>query len=140
MKTRYCAVAIIHNAQDDIFICKKPENRGIYPGQWALPGGGIDEGEKIADALRREVKEETGLDIDNIAPFEFADDTQPKHHRDGRIEDVYMVYLVFDCMATSQDVTLDDEHEEYAWVPSDKLKDYDLNAATVRTFQKKGWL
>ncbi|MDI5349372.1 NUDIX domain-containing protein, partial [Salmonella enterica subsp. enterica serovar Kentucky] len=39
-------------------LCKMADNRGVFPGQWALSGGGVEPGERIEEALRREVREE----------------------------------------------------------------------------------
>ena len=53
MKARVIVVSVIRNKKGEILLCKMPENRGVYPGQWALPGGGIEEGEKMEEALHR---------------------------------------------------------------------------------------
>lgn len=52
---------------------------GPYAGAWLLPGGGVDEGETTEDALRREMREETGCEIDaveHIASYEVDERTQ----------------------------------------------------------------
>jgi 8-oxo-dGTP diphosphatase len=52
---------------------------GPYAGAWLLPGGGVDEGESIEEGLRREMREETGLELDDItrvAIYEVDERTQ----------------------------------------------------------------
>ena len=52
---------------------------GPYAGAWLLPGGGVDEGESIEDGLRREMREETGCELDDIrsvATYEVDERTQ----------------------------------------------------------------
>jgi hypothetical protein len=51
-------------------------------------------------------------------------------------KDIYMIFLHFSCRASSEDVTLGDEFEKYAWVKRDALHDYDLNEQTRDTFKQ----
>lgn len=60
-KHRVTAGAVILNDENQILLIRNPV-RG-----WELPGGHIEENEAIKDALLREVKEETGLDIEITA-------------------------------------------------------------------------
>lgn len=56
--------ALIFNPAGKIFLMKSYKWKDKY----VIPGGHVELGEKIADALKREIKEETGLDILNFIP------------------------------------------------------------------------
>jgi nucleoside triphosphatase len=135
---RIIVVGIIQNSRDEYLICKKPETRGVFPGQWALPGGGIEESERMFDALRREMREEVGIEIEEIKPLFFKDGQHLKLFSDGSSKDIYMIFLLFSCRGCSDDVRLGDEFEEYAWVEKDALRGYDLNEQTKNTFVQLG--
>ena len=74
MKTRIIVSAIIENGKGEILIGKKHPNKGVYLDAWHIPGGGIEEGERIEEGLKREIKEETNLEITDIQPIHFSDD------------------------------------------------------------------
>lgn len=80
----------------------------------------MQQNEAPEDALRREVKEECGLDIEVIKPLntfhEYYEYKQPV----GKTEVVGIIYW---CRATSQEVHLSNEHCEYRWMsPSEALE------------------
>ena len=66
--------AIIISRDGKVLMGQKPPHKAaVYPDCWHIPGGGVDPGEPYKAALRREILEETGLDIDPY-PTELVDD------------------------------------------------------------------
>ncbi|WNN48638.1 nucleoside triphosphatase NudI [Siccibacter colletis] len=141
MRQRIIVCPIIEN-DGDVLLCRMASDRGVFPGQWALSGGGTEPGETIEEALRREIREELGdkLELISITPWTFRDDIRIKTYADGKKEEIYMIYLIFDCVSANRDVVFNEEFQEIAWVSRDRLKDYDLNDATRFTFSQKGFL
>lgn len=78
------------------------------------------------------------LNITDIQPWAFRDDIRTKTYQDGTTEEIYMIYLIFDCMSANRNVTFNEEFQEITWVSPDKLKNMDLNEATLITFSQKG--
>ena len=64
---REIASAIVISSDDKVLMGRKdPSKGGVYADAWHIPGGGVDEGELLEDALRRELSEEViGLDLTN---------------------------------------------------------------------------
>ena len=58
---------------------------------------------------------------------EIRDDVRIKTYADGSREQIYMIYLIFDCHAANRDVTINDEFDDYAWVPRERLADYEAD-------------
>ena len=137
-RMRVIAVGVIYNDQGEVLLCKKPPRRGVFPGQWGLPGGGIEDGETPEIALRRELDEEVGLEVGDIQPLFFSFGRYLKYFPDGTQRELDMLFLLFSCRAASQEVRLNDEFEAYRWVGRSNLSDYDLNIETRKTFTRMG--
>ena len=130
MRQRVIVGAIIRNLQNQLLILKMPDNYGAYPGQWGLVGGGVEPGENVSEAMKREVREETNLEIISLEPYTFHDAVRSKILENGTHEEQHMVFLLFDCEVVDPSVIkLNHEWDTYAWVYAAELKKYNLNEA-----------
>jgi nucleoside triphosphatase len=138
MNARTIVVGLVRNARGELLLCRMSDDRGVFPGKWGLTGGGIEPGETMEEALRRELFEEVGLEVADIRPAFFKDGEYEKTFADGSTAEVYMIFLLFHCRAVGGDVRLNDEFSEHAWVPDERLFEYDLNPETDATFRQLG--
>jgi nucleoside triphosphatase len=137
---RLIVVPVIRDEAGCVLLCRMAADRGVFPGQWGLPGGGVEEGETIEQALRREVREELGGELADLRPLTFKDGGFEKLYPDGSRRHLYMVFLLYECRLASRALTLNAEFSASAWAAPAELARYDLNVATVDTFRRLGWL
>lgn len=98
---------------------KKPGTRNA--GLWEFVGGKVEEGETPEACLRRELKEELGIEA-VVGPFI---DENIHHYPDLSIR--LLAYL---CRPLTHDITLHD-HDEFAWVEKEEMRLYDLAPADI---------
>ena len=120
--------AIIINPSEKILLCKSQK----WNNKFVIPGGHIERGEKMEDALRREVKEETGLDIYDIELIGLQESIFSKTFRENR----HFIFIDFICRTDTSDVTLNDEADEYVWAALDEILDLDLGGYTKQFFSE----
>lgn len=109
--------------------------RGNPPleGEWSIPGGTLEVGEMLLDAVRRELAEETGIEVrvgDLIEVFEriFPDgEGQPKYH---------FVILDYLCEAVRGTARAGSDVTDVAWAAESELQKYLLTPTATRVIKK----
>jgi len=108
-----------------------------YPpsvGRWSIPGGLVEIGESIWNACKREIAEETSLEIDLIGILDINEMIQ----RDKRGEIVYHYVLIgFLAKCNSEEVEIDSESMDWCWVTIDEALKKDLTATAARLMRAK---
>ncbi|NMC36141.1 NUDIX domain-containing protein [Candidatus Beckwithbacteria bacterium] len=131
MKARVIVTAVIEKKGQILFGWQK-QGRGPYPNTWHLPGGGVNlEDESLEKALKREIMEETNLEIDDIKPIGFDED-----YTQSNGQDVHYVFLSFSCQVKAGEAKASDDLAEVKWVKKEDIKNLKLPKPSVRLFKK----
>ena len=112
------AVAIID--KERILMLKRIDNK-----KWTMPSGTMELNESLVDCAVREVKEETGLDVEILDVIgTYTDPDIRIGYSDGEIRREFTV--VYYGKAYNSDVIIDDESSSYAWIPITNIKNYQM--------------
>ena len=131
---RLAAYALV--LRDDDVLLTRNSARGPHPGTWTLPGGGIDHGERPADAVAREIREECGLEatVGELIGVHDAHFTGTAPH--GREEDFHGIHLVFAAEVSAGEPQVhetDGTTDAAAWVPLGDVRSRSLPVSGVVT-------
>jgi len=123
--------ALIINEKGEILLIKRKAEPG--KGLWSIPGGVVELGENLHDALVREVKEETGLDI---KPLSFLDVYEVLDYDDnGRLK---YHYVIIDYLAMLKRGVLKPSTDalDARWVPLKEVYSYKLTESFRSLLEK----
>ena len=122
-----------------LILRRHPKSRN-NPHKYELPGGKVDPGEFFDEALIREFKEETCLDVNIESLFETVQDEFISRRTNQPIS---TVQLMMNLEIIDGEVQISSEHDDYKWVSKEELKElYDegmLTATLKLTLEKRSF-
>lgn len=100
--------AVIFNKAGKFLVLLRGRAAPSNPLKWDLPGGDLDFGEDPRKSMVGEIKEESGLEVSKLTPFDVEAHINPKGH--------HWVTIAYRAEAKDDNVQISWEHEEYRWV------------------------
>lgn len=102
---------------------------------WVFPGGMVEVGENLIDGLKREIMEETGVDVEVGEAFCIASNTGKYPGYNGVKEIPTKLMLDFECMVISGKPRPSEENSESMFVPKEKALDIITEPAIIERFK-----
>ncbi|MCK0473280.1 NUDIX hydrolase [Halalkalibacter sp. APA_J-10(15)] len=125
MPTHIVAVGgIVEDEQENILLVK------THHGGWVFPGGQVEVGENLMDALIREIKEESGIAITNLIGV-YSNTGIYKWH-DGVTDVPTKLMLDYVCKSIGGELSTSEETTEVRWVKREKVLDL-ISEPAIRT-------
>jgi 8-oxo-dGTP diphosphatase len=125
--------AVIKNAEKKVLIVRRAKSPG--KGLWSLPGGAVKLGEKLEDALEREIQEECGISIEIkklIGAFDrifFDEQNIAKYH-----------YVILDylCYTKADKIFPASDVDDFSWITIDEVNNFKFTTG-VKEFLIEGF-
>ncbi|MDT8717698.1 NUDIX hydrolase [Clostridium sp. 19966] len=123
------AAGIVKNVNDEILLVK------TYYGGWVFPGGQVEIGENIPDAVIREIMEESGLEVTVEKLFAISSNTASHKGYNGVETVPTKVMLDFICNYVGGNLCTSEETSDSRWVKKEKVLNMITTPAIRQRFQ-----
>lgn len=113
---------VLINENNEFLIMKRTHYKNDNSGDfWDIPGGSVDEGEDINDAIVREIREEVGIEVKERLKILKMNSSKGKNESYG----IFVLYYLenFDM---SQEIVLSEEHSEFKWIGFEDIENYEF--------------
>jgi 8-oxo-dGTP diphosphatase len=125
------AVAAIILRDREILMVRRGQEPGA--GRWSIPGGSVELGETLEQALKREVREETGLEIE---VGEFAGIAEVIVREGEAIKWHYVILDYFATPSSTSEPIAASDVTECRWIPLDELARYDVTETLIERLRE----
>ena len=119
--------AVIYNDKGEILLAQAAK----WSNRWLVPGGHVEYGESFVDTVRREVKEETALDVADIEFLGIDQNIFPKEFKEKR----HFIFLNFCCRALPGILKANEELQNLEWFSVKKGLELDLMPSVRRMIE-----
>lgn len=116
MSNSITVITALIKFNDEFLIVKREPSSTIHPNLWMFPGGKAEPGEDILAALKREIKEETNLDINNLKKISEYEYKRPNNS--------ITLGQCFSAISNSKEVKINQELEDFKWIKKEEFKNY----------------
>jgi nucleoside triphosphatase len=97
-----------------------------WKGKWIVVGGHVDFGESLESAVKREVKEETGFDVEGVERISIQEAIFPPDFFEKR----HFIFMNYICKKTGGELKLNEELSESGWFEPKEALRLELNPST----------
>lgn len=123
------AAGVVENEKGEILLVK------TYHAGWVFPGGQVEIGENVVDAVVREIKEESGINVTVNKLFAISSNTATYKGYNGVEKVPTKVMMDFTCTFVDGELGISEENSESCWVMKDKVLDMITAPAIRQRFQ-----
>jgi ADP-ribose pyrophosphatase YjhB (NUDIX family) len=155
MNTRYIVSGIVQKG-DELILGKKAKGRPPYPDVWHTPGGGVENAEKAKQLfgskdfdneyfyseLKRELKEELGVEVKNIKCIvpEYKSSPREGDAIDKNGNPIHFYFLEYLCDYSEGELKPSDDLAEAIWIKKEDLRNYSLTPPSQEMYKELGWI
>ena len=105
--------AMLFNSDEKILALRRSETDPGRPLTWDFPGGQVDEGESLEESMRREILEETGLQVSELR----VRDAYASYNKQKQ----YWTMICYEGHVVGGNITLSYEHDTYEWLTKEEF-------------------